>query len=554
MSHDIERRLGGWSGLSGDKKLKYGILIAFLAIDLILVVVVFLMPWLKYSSANKNVRKGNYEKAICQYNDLGDYKEAPQRLKAVQGISAIEEGKTAPGIAFIVEHGFAVEVAFDPGEGRMVQNIPGDTVRYQGNNAPSAQMPLPEAEKLGYQFEEWYLEELHYKPGKDKTVYLKLQALFTTVKYAIHYEGGVGMENPNPSEYDCESDAITLQAPTWDGYRFLGWTWEGQSAPVMSARIEAGSKGEKTFTAHWEGLTYEVTLDPNGGTVSPRVKTVTMGKPANLPTPSKKGYAFQGWSQGGLLIHNDSAWCVSENTGAKAMWKARSYTVTLDADGGTCSSKSVAVTYDAAYSLPTPVREGYDFQGWYSGTVRYSGGTWKTDSSVTLKAVWKGRQFTVTLDPNGGTVSSRTARAVMGESVSLPTPVLTGWKFLGWYTDKTGGELIASGSAWTTARDVTLYAHWEQVFYTLTVNPNGGVYSGNTPVSVTCGKTVTLVKPTWDANHEFKGWEVSGVGSISGNTFTAGEGNATVTAKWEDHTPTPPPDDPPEPPASSTDA
>lgn len=547
MSHVEEGRFGKWSELPRDKKWKYGLLLAFLAIDLLLVIVVFLMPWVEYGNANKNVRKGNYEKAMWQYNDLGDYKEALQRLEVARGLCALKEGKTTPAIAYIVEQGMAVEVVFDPGEGKMAQNIPDNTVRYQGNNAPSAEVPLPEAEKAGYQFQEWSLEELSYKPGKNDTVHVKLQALFTTIKYAIHYEGGEGMENPNPAEYNCEEATITLQAPTWKGYEFLGWTWEGQDTPTMTAKIPEGSKGEKTFVTHWEGLTYEVTLDPNGGTVSPKVKTVTMGKPANLPTPYLKGYAFQGWSQGGLLIQNNSAWCVSENTHAKAMWKAKNYTITLDADGGVCSSKSVAVTYDAGYSLPTPTREGYDFQGWYNGTTKYSGGTWKTDSNLTLKAIWKGKQFTVTLDPNGGTVSSRTVKVTMGESASLPTPTYTGYKFLGWYTAKTGGERISSGSAWSIAKDTTLYARWEQAKYTLTINPNNG--SRSTTKSVVYGQKIELGPPTWDSNHEFLEWSIGGK---SGSFTYNYESDMTVTASWKDNTPvTPPPVDPP---ASPTDA
>ena len=540
MSHFEEGRFGKWSELPRDKKWKYGLLLAFLVIDLLLVIVVFLMPWVEYGNANKNVRKGNYEKAMWQYNDLGDYKEALQRLEVARGLCALKEGKTAPAIAYIVEQGMAVEVVFDPGEGKMAQNIPDNTVRYQGNNAPSAEVPLPEAEKAGYQFQEWSLEELSYKPGKNDTVHVKLQALFTTIKYAIHYEGGEGMENPNPAEYNCEGATITLQAPTWKGYEFLGWTWEGQDTPTMTAKIPEGSKGEKTFVTHWEGLTYEVTLDPNGGTVSPKVKTVTMGKPANLPTPYLKGYAFQGWSQGGLLIQSNGAWCVSENTSAKAMWKAKNYTITLDADGGVCSSKSVAVTYDAGYSLPTPTREGYDFQGWYNGTTKYSGGTWKTDSNLTLKAVWKGKQFTVTLNPGDGTISKKTVTVTMGEGYSFTAPVRSGYKFTGWVD--ASGKSVSSSGTWNTAANVTLTAQWEMAKYTLTIDPNGGVYSGSTKtLSVDYGKDVTLENVS-KQNNEFLGWYIDGTKVNNPFKYTY-ETDKVVMAHWKEN---------PQPPASGT--
>ena len=59
------------------------------------------------------------------------------------------------------------------------------------------------------------------------------------------------------------------------------------------------------------------------------------------------------------------------------------YTVTFNANGGTCSTASKSVKYSSTYgTLPTPTRSGYNFDGWYTAA---SGGT-KVSSSTTVTA------------------------------------------------------------------------------------------------------------------------------------------------------------------------
>lgn len=68
------------------------------------------------------------------------------------------------------------------------------------------------------------------------------------------------------------------------------------------------------------------------------------------------------------------------------------------------------------------------------------------------------REYTVTFDSQGGShVSSQTVKE--GTTISLPTPTRDGYKFLGWYTEATGGSKVTS---LTVTKNVTLYAHWEK--------------------------------------------------------------------------------------------
>jgi uncharacterized repeat protein (TIGR02543 family) len=70
--------------------------------------------------------------------------------------------------------------------------------------------------------------------------------------------------------------------------------------------------------------------------------------------------------------------------------------------------------------------------------------------------------FTVTFNPNGGTVSPATRKVTIGAKVgALPTPKRSGYKFKGWYTAKSGGTKV-SASTKMPAKNMTYYAQWKK--------------------------------------------------------------------------------------------
>lgn len=74
-----------------------------------------------------------------------------------------------------------------------------------------------------------------------------------------------------------------------------------------------------------------------------------------------------------------------------------------------------------------------------------------------------------------------------------------------------------------------------KINYTLTVNPNGGIWSNSTnsqTFSLTNGTGKTISNPTRNG-YTFKGWTLSGTGSsFKDSTFTMGTTNASLTANW----------------------
>lgn len=127
-------------------------------------------------------------------------------------------------------------------------------------------------------------------------------------------------------------------------------------------------------------------------------------------------------------------------------------------------TSTLKVKYDSMLTLPAPTREGYVFIGWYDNAdKKYESGAYTYDQNLTLNPKWQSCEYSVTLDPNGGSVSQNTVAASYGKNVTLPTPTKSGYTFLGWYNNNVKFE---SGE-WKTAESITLTAAWQAATYSV---------------------------------------------------------------------------------------
>ena len=142
---------------------------------------------------------------------------------------------------------------------------------------------------------------------------------------------------------------------------------------------------------------YSISLDANSGTVSSASKEVTYSSTyGTLPTPTRKGYTFSGWytaKTGGTKITASTIVNMTAKHTIYAQWSPATYTVTLDANGGTVSAETVKVKMDTAYgTLPDPKRGGFTFDGWYTaktgGSKVTSATKFTAAANQTLYAHW----------------------------------------------------------------------------------------------------------------------------------------------------------------------
>ena len=200
--------------------------------------------------------------------------------------------------------------------------------------------------------------------------------------------------------------------------------------------------------------------------------TVEYDASFTLPVPTRYVYGFDGWYYGETKIEN-GVWNIASDVNLTAHWLADASTVTFNPNGGTVSVTSLAVTFDEYYTLPTPERTGYTFDGWYDGSTPYTSGPWTELEDITLVAKWTANEHTVTFanidyvyanvtvtfDYQYSGYSNYTVTLYNGQTLSYPTiPTRSGYAFAGWYTDSSFTTRFELNSILTES--ITLYAKW----------------------------------------------------------------------------------------------
>lgn len=269
--------------------------------------------------------------------------------------------------------------------------------------------------------------------------------------------------------------------------------------------------------------------------------------------------------------------------------KNTSYTITWkNWDGTTLATTSVLKGATPSYTGSTPTRPStaeyaYTFSGWtpaitaatanktytatYTSTPRYTitfnanGGLIPTGGNMGNTP--SGHITTLSADRTSGTVVV-TKDKTHFENMANDCPSREGYTFAGWYTDPTSGVQVYDNTGyrvvstywnsegkWIGTSNVTLYAHWTPIPYTITVNSSnvsqgtaagGGTYDYGTNHQITATpnecyrfvqwsdgntenpRTITV---TGDATYtaEFEQIQYT----IEAQSSDAGQGSATVT-------------------------
>ncbi len=242
-----------------------------------------------------------------------------------------------------------------------------------------------------------------------------------------------------------------------------------------------------------------VTFDGNGGTGSMEPVTVEEGSRYVLPAcgfTAPDGQEFKAWEIGGIEYNAGDGYVVLGNTEIKALWKdsaviPTTFTITFNANGGTGSMEPVTVEEGSRYPLPAcgfipPVN--MQFSGWAlsaGGSVIADGAIMVT-SNITLYAIWEPvpvNEFVVFFDGNGGTPAVSSMTTIGHRLAFLPGAFRSGsYRFDGWYTERNGGELIATSTVF--AANTIVYAHWT---YTGGSGGSGGYAPGYYIIRATAG-------------------------------------------------------------------
>ena len=312
---------------------------------------------------------------------------------------------------------------------------------------------LPNPTRTGYTFLGWFTgmtDGDKVESGGEVTTPSShtLYAHWSVNKYTLTFIFGNGYE---PEVRVLEfNETITYPAePVREGYIFNVWSPKPDRMPADNL----------TITAQWTANNYTVTFNTNGGgSISQSTKAVKFGSAyGELPTPNRTGYAFLGWfTEKNESITAESSVKIPDNHTLYAHWSVNSYTLTFIFGNGYEPEVRV-LEFNETITYPAePVREGYLFNGWSPKPDRMPA------DNLTIYAQWTVNKYTVTFNPNGGSISQSTKAVTFGSAYGdLPTPNRTGHTFLGWFNEK--NESITTESIVNIPDNHTLYAHWLEV-------------------------------------------------------------------------------------------
>jgi uncharacterized repeat protein (TIGR02543 family) len=214
-----------------------------------------------------------------------------------------------------------------------------------------------------------------------------------------------------------------------------------------------------------------VTLDPQGGEVSPLLLDLFLNEPYGpLPQPTRVGYIFEGW----LSAPDSTAGPVTESTvvtqgeahSLYAAWRGRTYAVTYDSAGGSTCAALTVIFGDAYGDLCQPTRPGYAFAGWVltPADVEVDAETAVgVPADHTLRARWTPNTYLLGFDSRGGS-PCETISVTFGAAYGpLCASSREGWLLEGWFTaEGASGLPVTATSTVTTAGNHTLIARWKR--------------------------------------------------------------------------------------------
>ena len=222
--------------------------------------------------------------------------------------------------------------------------------------------------------------------------------------------------------------------------------------------------------------------------------------------------------------------------------------------GGTTSGEGTK-TIGTSCTVTAQANPGYTFTKWTENGLdvsTISSYTFTVSPARNLVANFTQSQqkYIINFNAQGGTVSISSQNVLYGAAVgTLPTPTRTGYTFGGWWTGTNGsGTQYTSTTIYNTASDITLYAKWTPITYTVAYNGNGNTGGSTTTSSHTYDVAKVLTSNgftrsytvtynyngngqsngTAIATYTFNNWNT--LSSGGGTTYTNGQSIVNLTS------------------------
>jgi len=372
-----------------------------------------------------------------------------------------------------------------------------------------------------------------------------LYAKWILNQYTVTFNADSGTPAPPPQTVDHGDKVTAPAAMTRTGCTFGGWFKEETLTNQWDFTNDIVT-GAITLYAKWTLNRYTVTFNANSGTPAPSSQTVEHGGKITPPAAmTRTGYTFGGWFRENSFTNqwNQENDTVTGAITLHAQWNPITYSIAYNKNADdvieTMTDSSHTYDVDKYLTLNAFVRADYTFAGWArtpTGPVEFTNGqsiknlSITAEETVTLYAVWMETStiWTVSFNTNGG--------SLIGEAVILrntpvsrpvPDPSRTGYTFDNWYKNEGLTEPYNFSSI--VIGNITLYAKWNPITYTVTYEKNATDATG----------TMTDSSHTYDIDQDlnnnaftrtgytFAGWARSSTGAVE---FTDGESVVNLTS------------------------
>ena len=270
-----------------------------------------------------------------------------------------------------------------------------------------------------------------------------------------------------------------------------------------------------------------------------------------LPVDSL-GNSFKRWELDGQVITKSSPTPLirdKEPHTLTAVFAPNNYTIRFESHGGT-EAPDIATTSDSEVTFPTSTKPDYTLLGWNTaedgsgrmftpGTTLNPGLTRRADDVVTLHAIWKAPEYSITYDLDGGEFGDGAfpTSYTPEDEVAIGWPIRAGYEFLGWSGTLFGDDvrqdaIIPAG----TKGDLSFLAHWsDPIKYQLGYDLGGGSFDEEPPKSFTCEDSLPIPSPRRNG-YAFLGW-TEGAASEPSLDYVVPLGTTrdlTLTAHWSE--------------------
>lgn len=236
-------------------------------------------------------------------------------------------------------------------------------------------------------------------------------------------------------------------------------------------------------------------------------QTVTFDAQYTLPTPTRYGYSFTGWTDGKNTLQQNGEWKIAKDVTLSPTWADNSYTITFLQNGNSETYRLECGDVLSEENIPEllPV-EGYE--------VSWSVQNFSTiNQNTTVTVVKNPKTFTVQyLLGDGETLEGDNSDAFLfGSEYALKIPEKTGYTFQYWKQEN--NQPLLSKGTWSIAHDVKLTAQWTQNDNLITFLHADGTEETRT---VKTGETlVDIPKPNPLPGYTVE-WSVKDFSSITG--------------------------------------